>query len=206
MADEPLRAEDAVLAAMRSSRHLSGLWTDPRKALEIIRPYADCEEYSVPDHAPNPDGGLRKARSIVCAITADCYRELGDVGTAAAWYRRAGQSWKVGGFPGIYADMVLQHGLDDHYGAALDYLRHNLTDWQSKSLLARLYWHVVSGWWLRPWDYRGIWRTFFRQRHLVAQLEARVAGREEQGGKRASGVELGQEQAEQGAAADRPRE
>jgi hypothetical protein len=182
MPDEPVKAEDALQAAIRSSSHLSGLWPDPQKALEIIRPYADCGEYSAGERVQpkNRDRLLRAVRSMVCAVTADCYRELGDVRTAAEWYRRAGQSWKVGGFPALYADMVLRHDLDDHYEVALDYLRHNLADWQSKPFLVRLYWHVASGWWLRPWNYRAAWRTFLRQRTLVAQLETRVAVRERQ--------------------------
>lgn len=60
----------------------------------------------------NRDRLGRVVRSLVSAVTADCYRELGDVRTAAEWYRRAVQSWKVAGFAAIYADMVLQHGLE----------------------------------------------------------------------------------------------
>jgi hypothetical protein len=123
------------------------------------------------------DEVLRVVRSIVCATTADCYRELGDVQTAAEWYRRAGQSWKGGGFPPIYADMVLQHGLEDDYEFALDCLRHSLAEWQAKPFLVRVFWHVASGWWLKPWDYRAAWRTFLRQRALVSELETRLSER-----------------------------
>jgi hypothetical protein len=59
----------------------------------------------------------------------------------------------------------------------LDCLRHSLADWLAKPFLVRLFWHLVSGWWLRPWDYRPAWRTFLRQRALVSQLEARVGER-----------------------------
>jgi hypothetical protein len=96
---------------------------------------------------------------------------MGDIGTAAEWYRRAGQSWKIGGFPAIYADMVLRHRLADHYETALDCLQSNLADWQAKPLVVRIYWHVVSGWWLRPWLYRSIWQTSLRQSALVAELQ-----------------------------------
>ena len=182
MPDEPVKAEDALQAAIRSSRHLDGIWPNPRKALEIIRPYADCEEYSAGEEVKMQDRDKvqRVVRSVVYAVTADCYHELGDVREAAEWYRRAGQNWKVGGFPAIYADMVLRHGLDDHYETAFDCLRTSLADWQSKPLRVRVYWHVVNGWWLKPWNYRAAWRTFLRQRQLIAQLEARVAGREQQ--------------------------
>jgi tetratricopeptide (TPR) repeat protein len=178
MPDESVKVEDALKAATRASSYLSGIWPAPQKALEIIRQYADSEEYSAGERVQPEDRHklLRVVRSLVCAVTADCYRELGDFRTAAEWYRRAGESWKVGGFSAIYADMALQHRLDDHYEAALEYLRHTFADWQSKPFVVRLYWHVVSGWWLRPWDYRAVWRTILRQGTLVAQLEARVTG------------------------------
>jgi hypothetical protein len=123
------------------------------------------------------DEVLGVVRSIVCATTADCYRELDDVKAAAEWYRRAGQSWKGGGFPPIYADMVLQHGLEDHYEFSLECLRQSLADWKAKPFLVRVFWHMVSGWWLRPWEYPHAWRTFLRQRTLVTQLETRVGER-----------------------------
>ncbi len=176
MPEAPVKAEDALLAALRANDHLSGLWQRPRRALEIIRPYADCEEYATGEQVKPEEREklLRVIRSIVCAVTADCYREMGEVRTAADWYRRAGESWKVGGFPAIYADMALRHGLDDHYEPALDYLRHSHADWKAKPLLDRVYWHVVSGWWLKPWDYRAAWRTILRQSTLLVRLEARV--------------------------------
>ena len=186
MPEGPPDAWDAMWAVLRCGRRLSGLRPDPEGALEIIRPYADCEAYAAGERfgPKNVDRRLRIVRSLVCANVADCHRELGDVRTAAEWYRRAGQSLKEGGCPALYADMALRHELDDHYEVALDYLRHSLAVWQAKPLLVRLFWHVVSGWWLHPWDYRSLWRTIFRQRALVAELEARVAeraGQEERG-------------------------
>jgi hypothetical protein len=182
MPDALVKAEDALLAAIRSGRRLLRLRPDPQGALEIIRPYADCQEYAVGERVKPEDRDklVRVIRSMVCAATADCYRKLGDVRTAATWYRRAGENWKVGGFPPLYADMVLRHGLEDHYEAALDCLRHSLADWRAKPFLVRVYWHVASRWWLRPWAYRLAWRTILRQRTLLAQLEARVDGREGQ--------------------------
>ncbi len=184
MRDDPVEAEDALRAAFRSGRKLSGLWPAPQKALEIIRPYADCERYVAGERVKPEDRDklLRVVRSIVCAVTADCYREMGDVRTAAEWYRRAGESWEAGGFPPFYADMVLRHRLDDHYEAALGFLRHNLANWKAKPFLVRVFCHVVSGWWLKPWNYRSAWRTFLRQRTLVAQLETRVSERKGTGG------------------------
>jgi hypothetical protein len=178
MPDDPINAEDAIKAIFRSNRHLSRIWPDTQKALEIILPYADCEEYSFGERVKpeNRDKLLRVLRNMICAMVADCYREMGDAQTAAHWYRRAGESWKGGGFPPLYADMVLRHGLEDHYEFALDCLRHSLADWLAKPFLVRVFWHVVSGWWLRPWDYREAWRTFLRQKLLVTELKARVSG------------------------------
>ena len=171
MPADPIKVEDAVLAVRRSNRHLSGIWPDSQRALEIIQPYADCEEYSIGEQVKPEvrDTLLRVVRNMVCATVADCDREMGETRTAADWYRRAGDSWKGGGFPALYADMVLQHGLEDHYESALDCLRHGLADWRAKPFLVRVFWHVVSGWWLRPWDYRDAWRTFLRQRALVSK-------------------------------------
>ena len=180
MPEERVDAEEALRAACRAGRRLSGLQQDPDGALEILEPYSACPEYSCGEWVgpEQRDLLLRVARAMVCAVTGDCHRGLGDVRTAAEWYRRAGQCHKACGFAAIYADMVLQHWLDDHYEVALDYLRQSLADWQSRPLLVRFYWHVVSGWWRQPWNYRESWRTVFRQRALLAQLEARVAERE----------------------------
>jgi hypothetical protein len=160
--------KQALDAAMDASRYLQGLRMDPRRALRIIEPYAACGLLV----GATPAQSLR-VRSIIHAVIADCYRELGEVTAAAEWYRSASQNWKVGGFPGFYADMVITHRLADHYETALECLKVSQESWRARPLLMRLYYHVTSCWWLYP----SMWRILTRERGFVPRLEALIRDR-----------------------------
>jgi hypothetical protein len=95
---------------------------------------------------------------------------LGEIQTAADWYRRASENWKAGGYPPIYADMVVRHGLVDHYETALDCLKFNRADWAGRPLLVRLYYHLTSMWWIHP----SMWQLRLRARKVLQRLEALV--------------------------------
>jgi hypothetical protein len=133
--------------------------------LAIIEPYSRFQEFdwTTPQQS-------RTIRSLVCALTADCYRALDEVQTAAAWYRRAGETRKGGVDPALYADMVLSHGLADHYKTALQQLRDKETEWGSKPLLVRLYYNVISLWWVFP----SAWELRLRERTFRPRLEELV--------------------------------
>lgn len=134
--------------------------------LAIIEPYAEQDELT---------GGsadqIRMSRSIVCAVMADCFGELGDFRTAANWYRRASGYCKKGGFPSCYAELVIKHDLVEHFEPALDCLRSNRADWMSRPLFVRLYYHIVSRWWMYPSQ----WAIMFRTRSLTSKLESLIA-------------------------------
>lgn len=165
MSQSGIKLQEAIHAAVEASQFLQGISHDPSRALSIIEPYAEHEELT---------GGsadqIRMARSIVCAVMADCFNGLGDFQTAANWYRRASGYWMKGGYPPLYADLVIKHELVDHYQTALDCLRSNRADWQSRPLLVRLYFHIVSRWWMYPSQ----WSLMLRERGLAAKLESLI--------------------------------
>jgi hypothetical protein len=172
MSWNPVSGREALEKAYEAASHLRGWRQDPRKGLAIILPYGDCVDFV--DATPLTS---RKVRCLVCAVIADCYREAGEVVTAADWYRKASESWKVGGYPSLYADMVITHKLADHYENALDCLKESKANRKAKPLLTRLYYHIISMWWINP----SIWkhRFRFREGNLIRQLESLVgAGKE----------------------------
>lgn len=179
MPARPVNTDGAIQAVLEANQLLTGLHPDPHQALEFVLPYSECQEFTTPDRIrpDDRDEVIRITRSLVCAMIADCHLAMEDVRTAAEWYRRASQSCKAGGYPAVYANMVLEHWLDDHYENALECLRFRREQWRSRPLLVRLYWHVVSGWWFRPWRYAEARRTFLRQRELEKQLEDRLSHR-----------------------------
>lgn len=157
---------DALRAALDADSYLQGLWQDPRHALTLLRPYADCEEFV--DATPED---TRKGRGVVCIVMADCYRCLGEFRTAAEWYRRAGQSWKQNMYPGFYAATVIDHQLDEHYEDALDWVKYSQANWQRKPLLLRIYYNVASWRW---WIYPSNWRMTLRDPKLIPELESLI--------------------------------
>jgi hypothetical protein len=170
MSWNPVSGREALEKAYEAASHLRGWRQDPRRGLAIILPYGDCVDF-----IDAPPLASRIVRSLVCAVIADCYREMGEVVTAAEWYRRASESRKRGGYPSLYADMVISHKLADHYENALDCLKESKANWKAKPLLVRFYWHVVSMWWIYP----SAWKFRFREGNLIPQLESLVrAGKE----------------------------
>jgi hypothetical protein len=161
----PKQALDAVIQA---SNYLQGLSHNPSQALAIIEPYTRYEHFD----GASAEQTLR-VRSIVCAVVADCYREMGSVEIAADWYRTASRHWKVGGFPEHYANMVLTHELVDHYETALDCLKATRADWHARPFLVRLYFNVRALWWLYPSECS----QRLRHRTFIRRLEALIRKR-----------------------------
>lgn len=158
---------EALDAAVAAGRYLEWPSPDPARALATISPYAECEEFA--DAQP---GQTPRVRTIVCAVVGDCHQSLGKVEAAAGWYLRARRYTQAGGgppfFAPFYAQMVVDHRLASHYLTALECLHDHYAVWRGQPLLTRLYWHVVSLWWVRPFQ----WRMWLRERRLLPQLEA----------------------------------
>ena len=166
MPNPEITLQEALRAAVEASQFLVGVSHDPSRALAMIEPYADFEELT--GGSPHQ---IQLARSIVCAVVADCQNALGDFHTAANWYRRASGYWKKGGYPAFYADLVIKHQLVEHYQTALECMRANRADWQSRPLLVRIYLHIISRWWMYPSQ----WSLMFRERSLTSKLESLIA-------------------------------
>jgi hypothetical protein len=160
---------EAYLAVKAAARYLEWPRKDPARALALLAPYAECEEFT--DATPREQ---QMMRSIVCAVFGDCFRAMGEVKTAADWYLRGwGNSQAAGSppfFASCYALMVVDERLADHYAPALDALRASEASWRSKPLLVRLLCHAASMWWLRP----AHWRLRLRERGLVRELEGLI--------------------------------
>jgi hypothetical protein len=155
---------EAIAVAHRADGYLRGFRPDPRRALEVIQSVPPDTEFASADPQ-----AVRIARCALCAVTGDCYRLLGDVTTAADWYRRAAGHWQGGlAYPFFYADLVVRHQLSGHYQIALDCLRNEEAYWRSKSVLYR-FWHSLrSMWWLHPSG----WKQRWREKSLSRRLEA----------------------------------
>jgi hypothetical protein len=139
------------------------LGKEPHRALAMLEPFCSITEFA----GATPEQNL-KLRSMIYGTAGDCYRALGDMATAADWYRRASEQWKEGGYPSLYAEMVIANRLVDHYQNALDCLKHDRARWKARPLSTRVYYNVVSKWWLH---WAG-WKWRMRQRGLVPKLEA----------------------------------
>jgi hypothetical protein len=168
MTNTHLTTQEAIAVAHRADGYLRGFRPDPRRALQIVQ--------SVPKEFGGADlQAARIALGALCAVTGDCYRMLGDVATAADWYRRAAGHWQGGlGYPFLYADLVVQHQLAGHYQIALDCLRSEEAYWRSKPLLSRLSHSLRGLWWLYPSG----WKQRWRERSLSRRLEALNQDRE----------------------------
>jgi hypothetical protein len=162
--------KQALDASIQASKYLQGVNHNPSQALSIIEPFAECDQFI----GASAEQTLR-VRSIVCAVVADCYREMGSVEIAADWYRTASRHWKVGGFPEYYANMVITHGLADHYETALDCMKTTRADWHARPFWVRFYFNVRALWWLYPAE----WSQRLRHRTFIRRLEALVRQRSE---------------------------
>ena len=173
MTNTLLTPREAIAVAHRADGYVRGFRPDPRRGLAVIQLVPEDAEFAGTD--PQAD---RIARCALCAVTGDCYRMLGEVATAADWYRRAAGHWQGGlGYPFFYADMLAEHRLTEHYRMALDCLRHEQAYWRSKPLLYRCYHNLSSLWWLRP----SCWKQRWRERSLVPRLEALIRRQEDAG-------------------------
>ena len=111
----------------------------------ILTPYYDCTGVG------DAEGEMADAaRSMIFALTADAYRETGDIASAAQWYRRASKISPGGHFQ-IYAHLVVKHRLDDHYPNALAALELGRKQWKQRSILERVALNICA-WrmWLDP--------------------------------------------------------
>lgn len=161
-ASELIRAWREIYAA---GAHLSWWRRRPARALERIEPLLSLE-------CPNRESEelYKTLMNMICAVTGDCYGYMSQPIEAAAWYRRAAEYRKSGGFALMYADLVLRHNLRDDYALALECMEHTLADKPKVGFVSQVLAHVVSGWWLHP----GGWRHRFIERRLPARIRARM--------------------------------
>lgn len=158
-----LRTLDDVTLCMSGGRYA--------EALALLRPFHECEVFSgwqdKKDPLPRRDARLR---AMVMGVTADCYREMGEVERAALWYRRAFDSYRSGGYPAFYADMVLRHYLRDHYATALEALEESQRTWRATPLTRRIQAFARSHVW-RSWP---LLRLALRERGFAPELRRRL--------------------------------
>jgi len=82
--------------------------------------------------------------SIVLAVRGDALRELGLAREAADAYRASFQVKPFAGSGGYYAQVVLDHDLEDHYATALAALEHEMqANQRMRTPLAILGWMVI---------------------------------------------------------------
>ncbi len=174
------RAEGPVDEAMRqvyaADAHLRWWRRRPQRALALLEPLRDLRR-------PEDPAALRSydvVMGMICALTADCHRELGDHEEAARWYRRAAESPEFTGFAPFYADMVLRHEMSGEYEFALECLERARAKWREYPLLLKVFGYVISGWWFDPEG----WRLIFTEHRMPGRLRARMreSGAAETGG------------------------
>lgn len=179
---EPVDCKDAWQAITKAASLLNFFWCrSPQKALETILPFALRDDYVAREPYPLKIRHRipRRLKGVVRAVTADCYRALGDFEAAALWYYGAGELKKFRGFAPIYADMALQHYLSDHYRSAHWNLRADIRHDRNTSRCVRylhVFWAgIMFGEFLRPSEYQLMFRCMFRKQQLLTELEARLA-------------------------------
>jgi hypothetical protein len=110
--------EEARLAVRSCVKTLRSRKPDFARVLAVLQPYEGCEDFA--DENPRRSAALV---AIIRATLADCYRENREYERAADLYRRAGSHRPIVGFDELYAAMVLEQGMMEHYGPALESLR-----------------------------------------------------------------------------------
>ena len=167
MSETGVTVREALDAMVSAGRFLEWPRLDAQRALDMVLPYAECEVFT--NASPAQNYGVR---GIVCAVVGDCYQSLKDFERAAGWYLRARGYMRAGGgapfFAPFYATAVIDGRLMGHATLAAECLRDHRAAWRAKPLLTRLYWEVVSLWWLKPSQ----WRMRLRELRLLGQLEA----------------------------------
>ena len=137
--------ETEIRRAMNAIWQVMSCGADPtpeewREILEMLAPF---REHRYLNGAVSREASNR-ALSLVWAATGDAYRETGDFVTAAEAYRTAG-SFRPGSFyADVYAKMVLEHGLSDHYEAALVAFDEGERLHRQARAWLRLYTHILS--------------------------------------------------------------
>jgi len=112
-------------ATVKASREISRFRPKPERGLKYLEPYLNIDAIDE----------LEKMRSerilgLYSATVADCYREKGDVSSAAQWYRRASTFRMSCGFTNLYAEMVIKHKLSDYYEHALMCVEQGHKEWK----------------------------------------------------------------------------
>jgi hypothetical protein len=122
---------------------------DWRLIAEHLKPFEHIDGF--PEVAPNVSATMM---SMLLATLGDCYRELGLVKQAASVYQRS-LSYRPSGCHLYYADMVLNHGLSDHYRSALEGLRSSEENRRGVPIWKRVLAYITSLWmcWRcgKPW-------------------------------------------------------
>jgi tetratricopeptide (TPR) repeat protein len=170
--DAHSEVRQALDALWEARRRISALGkTDWQEILRLLEPYRE-RRYLHGATRENADRIL----SLINAVVGDAYRELGKPHEAALAYRRAQEFFPGTGFQGLYAELALEHQLEDHYESALAALLDGESTWLRRSPLARLVGHVAS-----LLTSPGTYWHFLRGRMLfsrrIKELRGRIAAR-----------------------------
>ena len=157
--------DNAMKDVFEASRYLVWWRNRPEKALEIVTPLHSLE---MPEGVETDK--YDRVMSFVMAVTGDCYVTMKEPVRAAEWYRKAANHNKCGGYPSLYADIVLKHHLSSHYRMALECMEANDANWKKQSILVKLLSHLISRWWLHP----QIWRLLLIKHSLFRRLQDRI--------------------------------
>jgi tetratricopeptide (TPR) repeat protein len=164
-------ARAAFEALMRAAALIDAWRPQPEGALHCLEPFLERNGFEGLSEA-----GSQRLAGMMAAVAGDCYREMGQLPAAAAWYRRAWQlSSEVTGI--CYVDMVIRHRMAEDYEHALAWWRQSSAAWRATPLCTRVMGHVLTWWqWLkRPWNIREYWSLQHRAKSFEATLETLMA-------------------------------
>lgn len=150
----------------RISRYLRWWWCRPAKGLSEIKKL----------HAWRPAVDVKSEhvdlfRSMIYAVTGDCYLQMKNYPAAADHYSIAASYSKQTGFGAIYADLVLKQNLEEHFQTALDSIEGMRESFSARPLHQRFLGHLLSGWWSDP----TMWRLMWIESRLPDQLRERLS-------------------------------
>jgi len=106
--------------------------------LNILGKYHDCTGViGISEHFQNQSIGL------IHALTADGFRVGKQFAIAAEWYSKTSQYWS--GHAPIYARMVVEHHLAEHYARALATIESWDREWRQRTIPNRTF-YVLGKW------------------------------------------------------------
>jgi hypothetical protein len=169
---DSMYADDAMRAMLATTSQLCKLFPKPLQVLEDIRPFVECPVmlFRNPIKPERIEIVTAQVRSLLFGLVGDCYRIDKQYEVAAHWYSHASTFYKGGGYPVLYARMVIQHSLIDHYQSAYECIRFANRELSQYTWLYQLKIYVQCFIKTPIWYYKTIFQACFLNHYYEREL------------------------------------